>query len=156
MSSLVKRKSRSSTRRAARLSTSSPRATWRSRLSWMFSRPKRTLEADPLVQLENQVRQAELLLELRLLELEILRTEAHKVEAQLVLQAKEQEQLPVLMQVQQQHPWEAAVAVPWTEPPPQEPQDPWTEPPAQDPMEDRTPTPPDEAARILGLSLPQS
>lgn len=108
----------------------------------MFSRPKRTLEADPLVQLENQVRQAELLLELKLLELEILRTEALKMEAQLVLQAKGQEQ--------HRPRWVEPTPAPLPEP------DPWTEPPAQDPMEDRTPTPPDEAARILGLSPQQS
>lgn len=42
---------------------------------------------------------------------------------------------------------------PWTEPPPQEPTEPpWTEPPPQEPR----PTPAEEIAQRIGLSLPLS
>jgi hypothetical protein len=66
------------------------------------------------------------------------------VEMRLVLQAKEQERLPL----HQERLW---TEPPRQEPPPTEP-DPWTEPPPQEPR----PTPAEEIAQLIGLDLPLS
>lgn len=100
----------------------------------MLSRRSLTKELRRLVQ------EAELQLKLVHLELEILQTQALKREAALVLEAKEQQEQPVL----------TAPFDPWTEPPrtPQPEPDPWTEPPPQEPPR----TPAEDLDRILGLS----
>lgn len=115
----------------------------RSLRSWMSWRRK-TTELDPLLLLENQVQQAELLLELRRLELETAQVEAQLMEAQLVLMAKEQERHPRLIQP--------------AEPPPMLGGHPvvMQAPPGPAPTEEPTPDPMAEIAQRIGLSLQPS